>query len=146
MPLVPCAMWSLETLGYYSDEEGSQSYPIKALEAAYPTRGNFITFVGNLRSMALVRKTVGLFRKVADFPSEAAALPGAIAGVGWSDHWSFAESGFKALMITDTAIFRDPHYHTMQDLPERLDTARMARVVEGLATVLKEFVAADTKL
>lgn len=140
------AMWSLETIGYYSDEEGSQTYPAKALSAAYPSVGNFITFVGSLSSMGLVRKTVGRFREVADFPSEAASLPGAIAGVGWSDHWSFAQSGFRALMVTDTAVFRDPHYHTMQDLPERLDTARMARVVEGLALVLTDFVAADTKL
>ena len=140
------AMWSLETLGFYSDEEGSQSYPIKALGFAYPSRGNFITFVGNLGSMGLVRKTVGRFREVAEFPSEAAALPGAIAGVGWSDHWSFAQAGYRALMVTDTAVFRDPHYHTMEDLPERLDTARMARVIEGLGAVLREFVAASTDL
>lgn len=140
------AMWSLETLGYYSDEEGSQSYPVKALEAAYPSRGNFIAFVGSLSAMGLVRETVGRFRELADFPSEAAALPGAIAGVGWSDHWSFAQAGFRALMVTDTAVFRDPHYHTIEDLPERLDTARMARVVEGLGAVLGEFVSAATKL
>ena len=140
------AMWSLETVGYYSDDEGSQTYPIKLLEAAYPTRGNFIAFVGDLSAKGLVRKTVGRFRELTDFPSEAATLPGAIAGVGWSDHWSFAESGFPALMVTDTAVFRDPYYHTLEDLPERLDTASMARVVEGLGAVLAEFIDAEAKL
>ena len=62
-----------------------------------------------------------------------------IAGVGWSDHWSFAQVGYPALMVTDTAVFRDPEYHQPGDLPERLDTKRMARVVNGLAAILGEF-------
>lgn len=140
------AMWSLETLGYYSDEAESQRYPIRLLNAFYPSRGNFITFVGNMLSSGLVRRTTGRFRRVAKFPSEGAALPSMISGVGWSDHWSFAKVGYSALMVTDTAVFRDPEYHQPGDLPGRLDTARTARVVEGLGTVLAEFVDADTDL
>jgi Zn-dependent M28 family amino/carboxypeptidase len=133
------AMWSLETLGYYSDGDKTQNYPIRLLHAFYPSRGNFITFVGNVMSSGLVRKTIGRFREHAAFPSEGAALPSMVAGVGWSDHWSFAQVGYPALMITDTAVFRDPEYHQPGDLPERLDTERMARVVLGLAAVLSEF-------
>ncbi|MEM8713177.1 MAG: M28 family peptidase, partial [Planctomycetota bacterium] len=133
-------MWSLETLGYYSDEEGSQSYPNKALELAFPTTGNFIAFVGNLMSSRFVKDTVGEYRGLAadaaGVPCEGAALPGWIAGVGWSDHWSFAEAGYPALMITDTAVFRDPEYHTLEDWPERLDTERLAKVVGTLSRML----------
>lgn len=140
------AMWSLETLGYYSDEENSQDYPAKILRATYPSRGNFVAFVGNLLSSTLVRKTVGRFRELSQFPSEGAALPSWMAGVGWSDHWSFAEVGYDALMVTDTAYFRDPFYHTAKDLPERLDTVSLARVTLGLVAVLKEFVSGSTDL
>lgn len=135
-------MWSLETLGYYSDEEGSQSYPNKALELTYPTVGNFIAFVGNLTSSRFVKDTVGDYRRLASkaggVPCEGAALPGWIAGVGWSDHWSFAEVGYKALMVTDTAVFRDPEYHTLEDWPERLDLERLASVVGTLSSMLAQ--------
>jgi hypothetical protein len=140
------AMWSLETLGYYSDEADSQDYPIKLLHAAYPSRGNFVTFVGNMLSASLVRRSIGRFREAAQFPSEGAALPSWVAGVGWSDHWSFAKVGYSALMVTDTAVFRDPCYHKIDDLPERLDTVSLARVTLGLATVLMEFTSGDTNL
>ncbi|WP_419191137.1 M28 family peptidase [Saltatorellus ferox] len=140
------AMWSLETLGYYTDEDGSQNYPSTILRAAYPSRGNFVAFVGNLLSSGLVRRTIGRFRALSEFPSEGASLPSAIAGVGWSDHWSFAQVGYRALMVTDTAVFRDPYYHTSEDLPERLDTESLARVTLGLAAVLEEFVSEDTEL
>lgn len=140
------AMWSLETLGYYTDEAGSQNYPSKILHAAYPSQGNFVAFVGNLLSSALVRKTIGRFRAHCQFPSEGAALPSFVAGVGWSDHWSFAQVGYRALMVTDTAVFRDPHYHTVDDLPDRLDTESMARVTLGLAAVLEDFVSSTTDL
>lgn len=82
------AMMSLETIGYYSDEDGSQKYPAP-FGAFYPSRGNFIAFVGNLASRALVHRAVGAFRRRASFPSEGGALPGFVPGVGWSDHWSF---------------------------------------------------------
>jgi hypothetical protein len=128
------AMLSLETIGYYSDRPGSQKYPFP-LSAAYPTRGDFIGFVGDLSSRRLVREVIGSFRRHASFPSEGAALPSGLQGVGWSDQWSFWQEGYPAVMVTDTAQFRNPHYHTPQDTPETLDFDRMARVVEGLVGV-----------
>ena len=74
----------------------------------------------------------------ARFPSEGAAVPGWIPGIGLSDHWSFWQSGFPALMVTDTAPFRYEHYHSGGDTPDRLDYGRTARVVEGLAAVVKD--------
>lgn len=136
------AMLSLETIGYYSDAPGSQHYP-PPLGWLYPDTGNFIAFVGNLASASLVRRCVELFRGNAQFPSEGGAFPGLIPGVSWSDHWSFWDAGYPALMVTDTAFYRYPHYHSEQDLPRQLDYGRMARVVHGLAAVVAGLAAGD---
>jgi Zn-dependent M28 family amino/carboxypeptidase len=133
------AMISLEMLGYYRDEPGSQQYP-PPLSWFYPDRADFIAFVGDLGARALVRQAIGAFRARARFPSEGVAAPAAIPGVTWSDHWSFREHGFPALMVTDTAFYRYPHYHLPSDTPEKLDYLRMARVALGLAAVIKELV------
>lgn len=131
------AMLSLETIGSYSDVEGSQQYPFP-FGLFYPSRSDFIAFVGNLASRALVREAVGSFRRHAEFPSEGVAAPGGIVGIGWSDHWSFWEQKYPALMVTDTALFRYAHYHLPSDTPERVDYERMARVVNGLARVIED--------
>jgi hypothetical protein len=125
------AMFSLETLGYYSDKPGSQRYPFP-FKYVYPDRGNFVAFVANLDGRDLVRETVAAFRKSARFPSEGVAAPGILPGIDWSDHWAFEREGWPALMITDTAPFRYPHYHTANDTPEKVDYERLARVVRGL--------------
>ena len=130
-------MLSLETIGYYSDAEGSQHYPIP-VGWMYPSRGDFIGFVANVSSWRLVRRVIGSFRRHAKFPSEGAVVPARIPGVGWSDHWSFWKQGYPALMVTDTAPFRYPYYHTSDDTPEKIDYDRLARVVDALAHVLVE--------
>jgi len=130
-------MLSLEALGCFSDAEGSQKYP-PPFSAFYPSRGNFISFVGNLSSRGLVRRCLDSFRRHARFPSEGLAAPGQIQGIGWSDHWSFWQEGWPAVMVTDTATFRNLNYHTDGDTPEKLDYDRMARVVAGLAKVVGE--------
>jgi len=129
------AMLTPETIGYYSDEPSSQSYPIP-LGNLYPTTGNFIAFIGMGESADLVKRCVGEFRATTPFPCHGAALPGMVPGVGASDHWSFWRMGYPALMITDTAPFRYPYYHTPRDTPDKIDFERCARVVEGLARVV----------
>jgi Peptidase family M28 len=129
------AMLSLETLGYYRDAPGTQKYP-PVVSWFYPDRGGFVAFVGNLGSRGLVRDAVGAFRGAAAFPSEGAALPSFVTGVGWSDQWSFWEVGYPGVMVTDTAPFRNPNYHQPGDRPETLDYERMARVTEGLSAVV----------
>lgn len=136
------AMLSLETIGYYDDSPGSQQYPAP-LGLLYPSQGNFIGFVGNFGSRALVRRVVGTFRRGEKFPSEGGAIPAAVPGVGFSDHWSFWQEGYPALMVTDTAMFRYPHYHEPQDTIDKLDFERTARVVRGLETVVAELAGAD---
>ena len=131
------AMISLETIGYFSDEPGSQKYPA-GLGFFYPSKGNFIGFVGNTRSRALLRAAVSAFKKERKLPCEGAALPAAIPGIGWSDQWSFWECGYPAIMVTDTAPFRYPHYHMSSDTPAKLDYDRFALVVSGMEKVIAE--------
>ena len=134
------AVFSLETMGYYSDEPGSQKFPSRVLAAMYPSEGNFIGFIGNLASAELVKKSVKRFRANAKFPSEGAALPSVVTGIGWSDHWSFWQHDYQGLMVTDTALFRYPHYHKQTDLPDKIDFDRLALVVHGIEKVLVDFL------
>jgi len=134
------AMISLESIGYYSDKAGSQKYP-SPMNLLYPDTGNFIAFVGNYSSRSLVRRCIKTFRTTTQFPSEGGAPPAVIPGVGWSDQWSFWQEGYRAIMITDTATFRNPWYHTPQDRPATLDYERMARVVEGVERVILDLAA-----
>ena len=131
------AMLSLETIGCYFDAKGSQHYP-SLFGLFYPSEGNFIAFVGNYGSRRLVRRAVRAFRGGAKFPSEGGALPGGTPGVGWSDHWAFWQAGYHAIMVTDTAPFRYPHYHKDTDTPDKIDYDRMTRVVDGLGVVVRE--------
>lgn len=131
------AMLALETIGYFSDQPDSQYYPIP-FSLFYPDTGNFIGFVGNLSSRRLVRRAIGAFRASTAFPSEGVAAPGWMMGVHWSDHWSFWQAGYPAIMITDTALFRYQHYHAATDTPEKLDYTSLARVTKGLADVVAE--------
>jgi len=132
------AMISLETIGYFSDAPNSQTYPSRVLGAFYPNVGNFIGFVSNVHSRTLLRRIVSLFRKHAKIPSEGAALPSFVPGVSWSDQWSFWRHGYPGIMVTDTAPFRYPYYHSANDTPDKLDYDRFALVVSGMEKVIED--------
>jgi peptidase M28-like protein len=132
------AMISLETIGYFSDAPNSQTYPSPGLGVFYPNVGNFIGFVSNVKSRALLRRVMALFRKHAKIPSEGASLPAFIPGVSWSDQWSFWQHGYQAIMVTDTAPFRYPYYHSSNDTPDKLDYDRFTLVVSGMEKVIEE--------
>jgi len=131
------AMLSLETIGWYSDAPGSQRYPFP-FNLLYPSTGDFIGFVANPPSRNLLHRVIGSFRRHAAFPSEGAVGLESIAGVGWSDQWAYWKFGWPAVMVTDTAPFRYPHYHTLRDTPDKLDYDGLARVVQGLEGVLRD--------
>jgi hypothetical protein len=133
------AMLSLETIGCYSDQPGSQKYP-RPLGLLYPSTGNFIAFVGNTRYGPLVRRVVRAFRQHEQFPSQAGAVPEVFSDIGRSDHWPFWQEGYPAVMVTDTAPFRYAYYHTPEDTVDKIDFERMARVVRGLRSVVKALV------
>jgi Zn-dependent M28 family amino/carboxypeptidase len=125
-------MLSLEMLGYYSSRPRSQRYP-PLLRYFYPDRGNFIAFVSNLRSRRALAQVHDAFRSQCTFPSARLASPAIVPGISWSDQLSFWRAGYAAVMVTDTALYRYPHYHCSTDTPEKLDFAAMARVTIGLA-------------
>ncbi|GAB4365818.1 MAG: hypothetical protein Kow0042_05310 [Calditrichia bacterium] len=131
------AMFSLETIGYYCDTPGSQHYPFP-LGAYYPKVGNFIGFVANRASKVLLFQVIELFRRHTCFPSEGVAAPQWLPGISWSDQWCFWKEGYPALMITDTAPFRYPYYHSAADTANKICYDKLARVVAGFARVLKE--------
>ncbi len=136
------AVLSLETMGYFSEEENSQHYPAP-LNLAYPSTGNFLGFVSNLDSRPLLNRAIKTFREHAKVPSEGASLPAATTGVGWSDHWSFWQEGYPGIMITDTAPFRYPDYHKATDTPDKLNYDVFAKAVDGLTFVIEDLVNAE---
>lgn len=101
-------------------------------------KGDFIAFLATLGDLGLVRKVVRSFRSLAVFPSEGIAAPRFIPGVDYSDHAAYLDAGYPALMVTDTAPYRYPHYHTRQDTPDKVDFDRLARVVQGLEGVVRD--------
>ena len=131
-------MISLETIGYFSDALGSQKYPSPGLGLFYPTKGNFIGFAADFHSRSLLRETVSAFRKSEKLPCEGASMPASLPGIGWSDHWSFWQCGYPAIMVTDTAPFRYPHYHEPTDTPDKLDYDRFALVVSGMEKTIED--------
>lgn len=130
------AMLSLDGVGYFTDAPGSQEFPTAGIDLVYPDRGHFIGFITRMSDAPLVRRALAAFRERATIPSEGAALPGTLPGIGWSDHWSFWQHDYPAFMVTDTLPFRYPHYHSSTDTAGRLDYTRMARVAEGLKAVI----------
>ncbi|MEO2054050.1 MAG: M28 family peptidase [Nitrospira sp.] len=124
-------MVSLEMLGFYTDHPASQTYP-PFLRFFYPDRGNFITIAGNLSSRTFVKKMAFLFRNNTDIPLEALALPRFVPGIDFSDQLNFWKKGIPAVMMTDTAFYRNPHYHLSTDLPQTLDYEKMAEVAKGM--------------
>jgi hypothetical protein len=133
------AMYSLETIGFYSSVPGSQRYPAP-FNLIFPDRGDFVAFVGTLRSRTLVWEAIRSFRSHTAFPSIGGVAPAAVPGIDWSDHWSFGQFGFPAMMVTDTAPYRYPHYHQATDTPDKVDVESLARVVKGMERVIRDAV------
>lgn len=128
-------MLSLETIGAYYPEPNTQQYP-PLLKKIYPNQGDFVAFISNPTSSWLLKSMIKSFRQTSSFPSEGLMAPGSIQGVDWSDHWAFWQFGYPAIMVTDTALFRYPYYHTHNDTHDKVDFESLARVVNGLEKVL----------
>jgi Zn-dependent M28 family amino/carboxypeptidase len=130
-------MASIETIGWYSSELGSQSYP-PLFNLFYPDRADFIGFVSNFRSRSAMRRLAAAFRANSDFLLETAATFSFVPGVSWSDHRSFWRQGYRAVMITDTAFHRYRHYHAASDTPDKLAYPELTRVTSGLFAAFTE--------
>ena len=132
------AMISLEMIGYFSDADASQDYPNPLMKLLYPARGNFITVVSRLGEASLVRQVKQAMQVTTPLPVYSISAPRLIPGIDFSDHQSYWNMGYPALMVTDTAFNRNRNYHTAEDTPERLDYVRMAQVVEGVHAAVIE--------
>jgi hypothetical protein len=131
------AMYSLETIGWYASEPGSQRYPFP-FGLLFPDRGDFLAFVGMLDARPLLRASIGSFRAHTKFPTIGGVAPAFIPGIDFSDHWAFTDHGFPAIMLTDTAPYRYPHYHTLRDTPDKVDADKLARVVKGIEDMIRD--------
>lgn len=130
-------MISLETLGAFSDEPGSQSYPFP-LGPGFPGKANFIAFVALPRARTFLHEMIGSFREHTKFPTIGGVGPSFIDGLAWSDHAAFEEEGFPGLMITDTALYRYAHYHKPTDTPDKIDFERLARITKGIELAVRD--------
>ncbi|MBM3462193.1 MAG: M20/M25/M40 family metallo-hydrolase [Armatimonadetes bacterium] len=129
-------MISLETVGYFSEEPNSQQYP-PGLTTMFPDRGNFLAVVGDMNSQRLVGEIHQALLASRAIPTEALATFSNVPGVSWSDHASFWKEGYPAVMLTDTAPFRYPHYHTAEDLPSQVNYAGLTAVTRGVQAVVE---------
>jgi Zn-dependent M28 family amino/carboxypeptidase len=129
-------MVSLEMIGYFSDQPDSQSFPISLLRLLYPSRGNFVSVVGSVGDGFLVRRIKSTMLAASPLAVYSINAPRFVPGVDFSDHLSYWQAGYPAVMITDTAFYRNHNYHTAQDTAEKLDYQRMAMVVEDVAAVV----------
>ncbi len=130
---------ALETLGYFSNEPGSQQF-LFPFGAAYSDVGDFVAFVALPKSRIFLERVTRAFRLSSPFPSIGGLAPGFVEGVGLSDHWAYHQFGFPALMATDTAPFRNPYYHTINDLPDTVDYESLAHITLGLETMVRRLV------
>lgn len=129
----------LETIGYYDSTPGSQDYP-PLFEHFYPDRGDFIGFVADRRSRPFMMQAFEAFRAASAFPAEHVAAPAVVPGIDWSDHASFWRHGYPALMLTDTAPYRYPHYHCSTDTPDRIAYEALAELTDGLLGMVRRLL------
>jgi len=131
------AMLCLETIGYYTEGPATQKFPHPIFGFVYPKTGNFVSFVSNLQSASLLGRCVQSFRNAVKFPSEGISVPSEIKGADFSDQYNFWQLGYPAVMVTDTAFYRYPHYHELEDTPDKINYDTLARVVTGLTGVVR---------
>jgi Zn-dependent M28 family amino/carboxypeptidase len=129
------AMISLEMLGYYNPRKGSQLYP-PFMHLFYPTHGDYVSVVGNVQSRRVLDRFIRDWRGSSGFPLQGAILPGVFSGLALSDQLNFWDLGYPALMLSDTAFYRNPNYHEHTDTPDTLDYEKMAKVVAALVETL----------
>jgi Zn-dependent M28 family amino/carboxypeptidase len=130
-------MLSLEMIGYFTDAPDSQSFPLSVLRYFYPSQGNFIAVIGKIGQGSLTRRVKRAMRGASELPVYSLNAPVGVAGIDFSDHLNYWNAGYQAAMITDTAFYRNPNYHSSGDTPNTLDYKRMALVVQGVCAAVR---------
>jgi Zn-dependent M28 family amino/carboxypeptidase len=131
-------MICLEMIGYFSEKPNSQKFPFPFMKRMFPTTGNFIALVGNNRSRDFTLRVKEGFSKGSPVQAVTLNAPAIVIGIDLSDHWSFNKHRFPAVMVTDTAFYRNPHYHRPTDTPHTLDYEKSALVVDGIVNAVLE--------
>lgn len=132
-------MLSLEMIGFFSDKDNSQNFPVPGMELFYPKKGNFIALVGRLGDFSAIRKAKSFMSGATDLPVFSISAPSFIQGVDFSDHRSYWDEGYPALMVTDTAFYRNANYHQAGDTYDKLDYKRMAKVVQSVYAITQNY-------
>jgi len=132
-------MVSLEMLAYFTKKKKSQQYPLPEMAKTFPDQGNFIAIIGDVKSGLVVKKLTTLFQQYSSHHVQSLISHQSVPGVNLSDHVSFWKEGYKALMITDTAFYRNPHYHKSNDTIDKLDFKSYAQIVSGLQYTFQQF-------
>lgn len=129
-------MVCLEMIGYYSDAKNSQDYPIKSLKLIYGKRGNYITMVRKSGARGFAKSFSNTFKRQGIIPTKKFVGPEKLQGIDFSDHLNYWKFGFSALMVTDTAFYRNKNYHRKTDTLETLNIPKMAQVIDGVYQTL----------
>ncbi len=130
-------MIALEMIGYFSDASGSQLYPVPALKIFYPSKGNFIAIVGAFHQRKIVKKIKHYMKGAASLPVYSINAPMFVTGIDYSDHKNYWKYGYEAVMITDTAFYRNLEYHEAGDTPDRLNFETMEKAVIQIFEAVK---------
>ncbi|OHD12144.1 MAG: hypothetical protein A2086_10810 [Spirochaetes bacterium GWD1_27_9] len=126
-------MICLEMLGYYSEEKDSQDYPLDIMKLIYPQKGNFIAAVGKLNTFDKLLNIKKAINQNSNIKCEILPAPDFIDAIDYSDHINYQKFHIKSIMITDTALYRNPNYHELTDKINTLNFDKMSEVVKGLA-------------
>jgi hypothetical protein len=130
------AAFSLEMLGYFRDEDGTQHYPPRfPASIVYPSAANFVLLLGDSGSSELTRHLKSAFAGTSSVPIESANVPRTMGGADFSDHLNFWNAGYTAFMVTDSAFLRNPNYHRATDTADTLDFKRLAAAADGVAAM-----------
>ena len=138
------AMICLEMIGFFSDEKSSQRYPSAMLQLFYPDRANYIAVVGSTGDRKLIKQVKDSMKGATDLPVCSMSAPKVIPGIDFSDHLNFWNQGYTAVMVTDTAFYRNLEYHTVNDTLCRLDFDRMAKVTLGVYEAVMKMANEDS--
>ena len=131
----------LEMVGYYSDKEGSQDYPVPLMYMAYPSTGNFIGVVGKLDQTSYVQNFKAGMKGATDLPVYSINAPEALTGIDFSDHINYWSLGLNALMVTDTSFYRNKRYHKTSDTANTLNYEKMSKVAIAVFEAVKKMAA-----
>jgi len=130
-------MVSLEMIGYFSDEKKSQRYPLNFLRFFYGNVGDYITVVRKINKGPFARRFSSKYKRSDKIRTKKFTGPKALQGIDFSDHRNYWHFEYDAIMLTDTAFYRNSNYHRKSDTIDKIDFERMAAVIDGVVYTLR---------